>query len=512
MTVTVTAPAANIAHDARGAVSTESASTDLEVWITASGSGSRVAQIPADQIVSCTWSEKLDAVGSSSATVVIDHHATYPDDSFVADDLRRVEREIQIAFAGRVVHWGPIVSVSRTVGGPTLTVEAAGPEYWLDTRLIDADETVWGVEQIRGTREWDPSLDVTTTGFSAGGLFSYRTSDWRFTAEVFVKAGAPSDYVVLSVSTGASASDPGQGGRVLAGSLQRDQWVTAVIHTTFTSGAGAGGAPRSWSMTVGGGGGSAGDVLVREVSAQVSSSSVGVDETEVEVEKVPVRDMWMEVFARVADLGLTGWVDGALAGKMEASWRRPDVQVIEVARMIVESGYAECAFALSETTRVGVCVVRRGVAHNPGDLTLSAVGADPTVVSWGTWASGLTHPVTEWIVANDEGFTGSYHNGSMFGGLKLQTYVAAPTGTPVTALEHRAIWASIEAESSLSESLSAMVRMDLVSVLGVGDRVHVSIDDGPSQIDTLWRVVGKTVESSAAAFSVELSPWVEGPP
>ena len=98
------------------------------------------------------------------------------------------------------------------------------------------------------------------------------------------------------------------------------------------------------------------------------------------------------------------------------------------------------------------------------------------------------------------------------GGLKLQTYVAAPTGTPVTALEHRAIWASIEAESSLSESLSAMVRMDLVSVLGVGDRVHVSIDDGPSQIDTLWRVVGKTVESSAAAFSVELSPWVEGPP
>ena len=43
----------------------------------------------------------------------------------------------------------------------------------------------------------------------------------------------------------------------------------------------------------------------------------------------------------------------------------------------------------------------------PRDLTLSAVGADPTVVSWGTWASGLTHPVTEWIVANDEGFTGS---------------------------------------------------------------------------------------------------------
>ena len=119
-------------------------------------------------------------------------------------------------------------------------------------------------------------------------------------------------------------------------------------------------------MTVGGGGGSAGDVLVREVSAQVSSSSVGVDETEVEVEKVPVRDMWMEVFARVADLGLTGWVDGALAGKMEASWRRPDVQVIEVARMIVESGYAECAFALSGDDPCGGCVVRRGVAHNPG--------------------------------------------------------------------------------------------------------------------------------------------------
>ena len=508
MTVTVTAPAGNITHGTRGAVSTEMASADLEVWITYAGSSGRVAQIPSDQIVSCQWSEKMDAIGSSSATVVIDHHATYPDDSFVADDLLRVEREIQISYAGRVMHWGPIVSVSRAIAGPTITIEVAGPEYWLDARLIDGDETVWGREQIRGTREWSPFLDVTSTAFTAGGQFSYRTSDWRFTAEVWIKAGVPDGDVILSALASPSAGDPQQGGMVFAGDLARGKWVTAVIHTTFTSAQGAGGIPRSWFMSVGGEGGAAEDVVVRKVSAQISPTSVGMDETEVEVEEIPVRDMWMEAFARVADLGLSAWIDGSIDGVMEASWRRPDVQVIEVARMVVESGYGECDFALTETVRVGRCWVTRGSALDPGDLTLTAEGPNPPVVSWGAWTSGLTHPVTEWVVANDEGFTGSYHDVTLFGGLVLQSYSAAPTGTSADDLENRAIYAAAQASSSLSESLSAQIRMDLVATLWVGDRVRVEIDDGPSQIAATWRVVAKTVDPAAAAFSIELSPWM----
>jgi len=112
------------------------------------------------------------------------------------------------------------------------------------------------------------------------------------------------------------------------------------------------------------------------------------------------------------------------------------------------------------------------------------------------------------VVANDEGFTGSYHDVTLFGGLVLQSYSAAPTGTSADDLENRAIYAAAQASSSLSESLSARVRMDLVATLWVGDRVRVEIDDGPSQIAATWRVVSKTVDPAAAAFSIELSPWM----
>ncbi|MBK6858163.1 MAG: hypothetical protein IPG97_16825 [Microthrixaceae bacterium] len=160
----------------------------------------------------------------------------------------------------------------------------------------------------------------------------------------------------------------------------RGRWVTAVIHTTFTSAQGAGGIPRSWFMSVGGEGGAAEDVVVRKVSAQISPTSVGMDETETEVEEIPVRDMWMEAFARVSDLGVSAWIDGSIDGVMEASWRRPDVQVIEVARMVVESGYGECDFALTGAVRVGRCWVTREFAHDPGGLTLTAEGTNPPVV------------------------------------------------------------------------------------------------------------------------------------
>ncbi|MBK6858162.1 MAG: hypothetical protein IPG97_16820 [Microthrixaceae bacterium] len=96
----------------------------------------------------------------------------------------------------------------------------------------------------------------------------------------------------------------------------------------------------------------------------------------------------------------------------------------------------------------------------------------------------------------------------MFGGLVLQSYSAAPTGTSADDLENRAIYAAAQASSSLSESLSAQVRMDLVATLWVGDRVRVEVDDGPSQIAATWRVAGKTVDPAAAAFRIELSPWM----
>lgn len=508
MAVSVSGPEASLELVGTAALGTETASAELEVWITETGSTARVAQIPAAHIVSCKWSEQMDAIGSSSAELVCDLAGKFGDDSWILDELIRVEREVQISWAGRVMHWGPIVSVSTMPGGATVQVSVAGPEWWLGQRLVEGDETTWGREQIRGTREWSPFLDVTSTAFTAGGQFSYRTSEWRFTAEVWVKAGVPDDHVILSCLASPSAADPQQGGMVFAGDLQRGRWVTAVIHTTFTSAYGAGGAPRSWFMSVGGEGGAAEDVVVRKVSAQISPTSVGMDETETEVEEIPVWDTWMEAVGRISDLGISAWIDGSVPGSIEATWRRPDVFASEVARMVVEGGFGECDFGLGPATRSCRCWVRRGVAHHPDNLTLSAVDEGP-VVSWGTLTFGVGRPVSEWIVANDEGFTGSFHNEALFGGVKLQAYVAAPTGTPASSLDARAEYAAFYAVSALSEELSAEIEVDLVAVLGVGDRVKVEIDLGPLQVDNYWRVRSKSVDPSMATFTVTLAPWGE---
>jgi hypothetical protein len=508
MAVSITGPAGSLELGGSAALGTEIASAELEVWITESGSGARVAQIPDEHIVSCPWSETMDAIGSSTATLTVDHYGKFPDDSWIADELIRVEREVQISWAGRVMHWGPVVSVKREPGEATIEATVAGPEYWLGLRLVEGDESTWGREQIRGIRTWSPALDVSSTELVARGSFSYRTSEWRFTAEVWVGGSVPDDTVVLRAFANPGGMDPQQGDMVFARDLTRDTWTTAVIHTTFTSTSGAGGAPRTWYMGVGGGLAGPDDVVVREVSAQVSPTSVGFDETETEVELVPVWDTWMEAVGRISDLGISAWIDGSIAGVMEASWRRPDVSAAEAARQVVDTGYGECDFGLTPATRVCRCWVLRGVEHDPEDLTLTAADGGP-VTAWGTLTSGLDTPITEWVVANDEGFTGSYHDTTRFGGLKLQAYSAAPTGTAASALKARAERLGYTAVSALSEELTAEVEMSLVASLWVGDRVQVVIDDGPTQIDGLWRVRSKSVDPAKATFTVGLAPWVE---
>lgn len=483
-------------------------STGLEVWVTDSLDQSRICRIPTDAILAIEWSESFGPVPTMSARLTLDRFALLDEDdpgSWVVSQLVRVETEIQIIYDGRVEHWGPVLSVDRTLGSPAFDVQVAGPEWWLGRRLVTGEIDVFGVEQIRTERLFDPPLDLggTTRDWKLGLWF--RRSDWRFTAEVYVDSSVPDDATVLFVGVNGGLSFPASRSEVTAGQLTRDAWTTAVIHSSFQAG-GPASVGRTITVTVGDPSTSAGDILLRGVSAQVSPTSVGLDEPSYPwVVYRSYASAWLEIVGFVADFGFTPWVEsGDTMAQM--GWRRPDVYASEAAKFMNEAGGYELEFAANTLVRVARMWDTRGVEHAPSSLTLD----DDTVVSWGSWSSGVERPVSEWVMANDEGFTGSFRDTSAFGGLLLQEFVAAPTGGAASGLVARAEQAAKQAATMYSESLSAVVDMSLVGELMVCDRVQVVLDDGPDQFSGLMRVQSRSVNPAAAGFVVELVPWVEG--
>src|SRR5690606_24837450 len=130
-----------------------------------------------------------------------------------------------------------------------------------------------------------------------------------------------------------------------------------------------------------------------------------------------------------------------------------------------------------------------------------------TVVGWGGWTSGIGQPVTEWIYANDEGFTGKYRDSTAFDGLRLQSVQAGPTGSSASGLSTRARFAAERAQTVLSEALTARLPMSLRSTLLLGDRVYVDQDDAPDVWEGWARVTGRSVVHHEGVFTVELTPW-----
>lgn len=505
MTITLTAPAADVELDGTGLLTTTAVEgDDWQVWVTEVG-GPRVVDITA-AVVSASWSERLESMPSSSASLEVERYALLDDEdpgSWVVAELSRVEREVQIVHRGRVVFWGPVISLSRTVGGATVEVSCAGAEWWFGVRLIaNVNEDVFGVDQIRPPAVFDPARDVVTDPFEWGTVVWFDRSDWRFTADVWVDSSVPDDTVILRAEV-PSEFTPTVAGMVRAGSLTRDAWTTAVVRLSSDTGGNPG---RPITLTVAGVGAGTGDVLCREVTAQVSPLSVGLGEmAEDEAEFFSTQAAWLEVVANVADLGFVGEAESEGAAQ-QAGWRRPDVFASEAARLLTEiPGGQEVAMALHPTVRVAQLLDIRGVEHDPGTLTLDT----STVAAFGAWQSGVGRPVSEWVVANDEGFTGSYHDASLFGGLRLQEFIAAPTGTSASTLRAHAEWHASQAATTFSEEITADVEMAHVTSLQLGDRVWVTIDDGPDQWDGLMRVMSRTVDPSAASFAVALVPWVE---
>lgn len=292
-----------------------------------------------------------------------------------------------------------------------------------------------------------------------------------------------------------------------ADNLTRNQWTTAVLHMDLEAG-GPGSVGRTFTLTVGDESIGAGELLFSEISAQVSPTSVGLDEEATPEERMYWRrESWLEVMGYLSDLGFVGWAE-TQGPQAQVGWKRPDVFASEAARQLTEVGGCEIEIALTPEMRIGRLWDRRGIQRDPGDITLD----NDTVIKWGGWTSGVDSPVTEWIVANDDGFTGRYRDPDRFDGVLLQTYVAAPTGTPASGLAARARFAADHAAEALEEQFSAVVPWELDELVQLGDRVWCVMDDGPDAYEGWARVQSRTEQPWAAGFTITLTPWVEEGP
>lgn len=531
MAITVTGPASNFLLGGTGAISTATVTgDDLQVWITAVG-GARLYRVPDAAITKVQWSETLAAMPSSSATLNVDRYALLDDEdpgSWVVAQLQRIVREIQIVHQGRVVFWGPILSMKRQPGAATVDVACSGCEYWFGSRLmmlptettvgegliysggvnLDFEDELAGWEVITPTPVSN-NVDQESGSFCIdldGGVIRQTLTylgavEWRVTLRVKVAAAVADSTVILRVTSPATAGFPTMTTEVTALEAPRDEWVTLQAFLPTET------APlvhREVRVEIAALAAAAGEVLANSV--RLSPAIVGDTGQDGHFGMWSQQRAWMDIVGRLDGFGITATAD-AEGTPIATEWRRRDVFASEAARQLTDTGGCEVEMVLAPSTRVAALrIPLRGTEHDPGTFALST--GTGGIVSVDGWSTGVDRPFTEWTIADDAGREGTYRDATLFGGLLIQNYEAAPTGTDPDALEARAQVAADRAGSALVEQMTLTVPMALCSDLQVGDRIEVTADDGPDQYADLMRVEAKTVDPAAAGFTVQVNKWV----
>lgn len=532
MTVSLTPSATNIELGVSNASSISTVGgggSGVQVWLTEGGGGARTVQVPAGALLGLSWTDRLD--GASSASVTLDRLWLLDDedpDSWLLAEVSRVETEVQIVHEGRVVFWGPVLSINRSPGAASVELACAGCEWFMGSRLVPVDEPVWsrewlanpgftdgldGWDRIGSAPTWDatggetsgPAVEFDTTGQLRQSVLFGLSPEWQvlIRARVFVPAAVPADEVLVLAECASLAFHTSR--RVTAGEVTRDQWTWASLLVTMRGEMPPG---TFLDVTLAGDSTETAVVVMDSVSMQVSAESLGIPGQ-------PPRARFLTqrlAFQSVINAAMTGFgivPSTTLEGRtINAPWAaRGDVFVSEAVRQLVDAEDGiEWGMVLTSSARVALMTDRWGVEHDPGDLTLSV--ADATLVAARSWESGVDQPVSEWIVQDEDGFTGSFTDETLFPSLPpLQQFVQAPTGTAVTELDQRAAKLASDAGSSYTEQWSLEVPVALASTLGVGDRVQLTIDDGPDQWDDLVRVLSRTVDPFAAAMKVTAARW-----
>lgn len=529
MTVTITGPSVDIEFDGTGTLSTLTATdVGLAVWITYGGGGARIVQVPDAAIIGVTWSDGRDR--TSTASLIVDRLYQFDDDpvDWLATKFLRIERELQIIHDGRVVFWGPIMSVKRKPGEAALTVDASGCDYYLGCRLVEADEPIWSREWLAnpnfedgldgwtavmgptvdptGDEDGGPSVELGTGQLSQSVFFSLGP-EWvvLVRARALVDAAVPDDEVLMTLEC--ESLDFNVRRQVTAGEVTRDQWTWITAQVTMR---GSGTPGKFLELTLAGDGTAAGEVEIGYVTMQVSAESLGIPGQPPRARYLTQRLAFQSVInTSMAGFGIVP--SATLEGRViNAPWaERGDVFASEAVRQLVDAEDGiEWGMVLTPAQRIALMTDLWGVEHNPVTLTLTAQGTDKNVTVVSDWTSGSERPVSQWIVMDEDGFTGTYTDETLWSSLPpLQDLVQAPTGTAVSELEQRAAKLAREASPALTDELALDVDIDLASTLGWGDRVQLVVDDGPDQFDDLVRVESRVVDPLAAVFRVQVSKW-----
>lgn len=538
MAVTITAPAADIVLDGgTPRLSTSAVSVPgLEVWVCeiTNGVSTRVVQVPEAAILGCTYTLRDGKVPQSDATLTVDRNYLLDSEdpaSWLVAELRRVEREIQIVHANRVPFWGPILKKGRPPGKAQTVATATGCEWYL-SRALMRDPVVLGDNLLIGATRFFDRFDTGLTNWTItapspvldsvheetgiycvdldGGTIAQEQRTigrvgWRLSARVWIDAAVAdaTEILIADVEALYIAGNPLPVARrvVTAEGVPRGSWQTIVIEWEPQ---GQALLQRAMTVSLSALGSGAGEVLVDSVSMLPSIQNfAGVVQGFYALDTHEAA--WEEIIGRVRPHAILGVSDTG-NGPVGRDWARPDVWASEAARQLTEAGGCEVEMMLSLTTRVAALrIPERGTEHDPGDLTLSFTNG--TVVTADAWESGTNTPTTEWIIADDAGRIGTYRDPALYGGLLLQEWLAAPTGTPPDRLDERAEEMAIEEANALTEQWTLGLSWDLLNTVREGDRVWVDLADGPDAYEGWVNVESITVDAIAATIQAEITRW-----
>lgn len=509
----------------------------LEVWICDTGGGARIVQIPVGIADDVTWSDTRGA--QATATFTLDRYAKDPDDdTYWLTKIPRVTSEIQIVWEGRVVHWGPVVGIKSPLGAARASITVADPQWYFGRRLTDSTESVWSRNFVsnprfdQGFSNWTNSGGALDTGVKETGTQSVLletgddiqqtvqvglTPSWRglARARVWVEAAAVGGEFRLE------RSDLVQTIRAAAqvdAETPRDQWTWLTIDLVVSN---PGPLPALLDLRVDGPD-SGGDLWLDRIELQASPESLGIPGAAQRVQIMNPSDAAASLIATGGEgVNIAAIVDesSVLAG-VDAVWlQRGDMFVSEAQRSLSDrDGGLEFRTVYSLTTRAVEALELVGVEHDPADVTLR-VNTGTGAPTNGNATSldldgGVANPTTRVRARSEEGFFDEASDPAAWGGLVLEDVVQVPLGIGLRDLGKFANARLMDSEGLTNGLRLELSDLSLVSTLRRGDRVKVTVNDGPDVVDALHRIESITYKPgvSAAPVEVDLTVWVDPGP
>lgn len=530
----------SVAPTRLGAVEWDPETDDrLEVWVCDKSGGPRVVKLPADVATNVSWTQTLGEPGEGSFDIA--RYRTETDDpeatDWWIDRLSQWETEAQIVWEGEIRHWGPVADVPDVPGAELATIPSPDCTWYAGQTVMRAADQVWSRNWVRnpsfasGLSQWITDGSIDTSIKESGYAQSLRLDvgesaeqtltiglgpsyDAKIRARVRIESGV-TDAVLRVERTDLTQTIRAQAS--ISELTPRDQWVWLVVDVRVYN---PGVLPAEPTISIEATSGSGG-INVQQMEWTVRPESLGLPGV---TARAPYFTPSLAVAGIVARFGedraigvLTDpLTDGA---PIQAIWQtRGDMYASEALRALSdrEDGI-EYRWLYSPTARVLEAKQLIGQEHDPGQLTL-VVSVDDSgdggsdhaagTIAKLSGSGGVDKPTTRVIARGEDGFSDTAEDLSGWGGQVFEEVVTVPMG--ITDKSAYAQAHLMNANTSTRTWDLTLTDHDLISVLRIGDRVTMVLDDGPSQFNGLVRVERITyAPGSATPITLTVSPWVD---